>query len=126
MIAPVAAKERLDILDVIRGIAILFIFVANIEILSFYNYLPQITKIGLPFSGLNNILEKSMIVLVDGKFYTIFSMLFGAGFALQYHKFDSGRSGNFPAFFRRRMFGLLMIGFIHLLTFSFNSSSSSR
>lgn len=114
MISPVVAKERLDILDIIRGIAILFIFIANIEILSFYSSLSQSLKVGLSFSSLNNILEKSMLVLIDRKFYTIFAMLFGIGFALQFHKFNSNKSGNFPIFFRRRMFGLLIIGFFHL------------
>ena len=47
-------------------------------------------------------------MLVDGKFYTIFSLLFGIGFALFLMRHSRGR-------FVRRMLILVLIGAVHLL-----------
>jgi uncharacterized protein len=54
--------------------------------------------------------------LVDGKFYTLFSMLFGIGMVVQYTNLTS-RNKPFAPFFRVRMFWLLMIGIIHFIVF---------
>jgi hypothetical protein len=41
---PVPNKERIQFLDILRGIAILFILVANIRVLSGEYFIPDITK----------------------------------------------------------------------------------
>ncbi|MBK8340624.1 MAG: hypothetical protein IPK99_11810 [Flavobacteriales bacterium] len=49
------------------------------------------------------------MVLIDGKFYSIFSMLFGIGFGFFLAKGNDGLLR-----FYRRMFILLIIGWLHL------------
>ena len=55
-------------------------------------------------------------VLVDGKFYSIFSLLFGIGCVIQYNNATS-KGKSFASFFRKRMFWLFIIGLIHLCLF---------
>ena len=51
-------------------------------------------------------------LLIDGKFYTIFSLLFGAGFALQLARLTA-RGADGLRIYRRRVLILLAIGMIH-------------
>jgi uncharacterized protein len=51
-------------------------------------------------------------LLIDGKFYTIFSLLFGAGFALQIARL-AGRGADGLRIYRRRVLVLLGIGLVH-------------
>jgi hypothetical protein len=50
--------------------------------------------------------------LVEGKFHSLFSMLFGIGFALQAARADA-RGHDIGLFFRRRMAVLVLIGLTH-------------
>jgi uncharacterized protein len=54
--------------------------------------------------------------LVEGKFYSIFSMLLGAGFALQLSRVQArgAPATQFASFFRRRMLVLARIGLVHM------------
>src|SRR5690606_13006165 len=58
-------------------------------------------------------LDFIFFTLIDGKFYTIFSLLFGIGCAVQFQRMN-GRKMSFASFFKRRMFWLLIIGLVHL------------
>lgn len=113
MSAPITSKERLLILDVLRGISICFIFIANIEILSMFYMMPQFEMKSLLTATADRGFHYLSILLVDGKFYSIFSILFGVGFAMQYNKSIVSGSA-FTPFFIRRMLGLLLIGLVHL------------
>ena len=55
-----------------------------------------------------------MQALVEGKFYSIFSLLFGLGFALQMQRAES-RGGDGLPLFTRRIKVLMLIGLAHLL-----------
>jgi uncharacterized protein len=53
-------------------------------------------------------------VFVQGKFFTLFSLLFGAGFAVMAQRAEvAGR--DFTPFYLRRSAGLLLIGLCHAL-----------
>ena len=53
-------------------------------------------------------------LLLDGKFYTLFSLLFGVGCALQLQRLQAaGHDG--VRVYRRRMAVLLLIGFVHTM-----------
>jgi len=51
--------------------------------------------------------------LVEGKFYSVFAMLLGMGFALQASRADA-RGDHIGPFFRRRMAVLMLIGLTHM------------
>lgn len=112
-ITPTKKESRIQFLDVLRGIAILFIFIANIVYFSGYVFFPE--------EGLNpkatfffdKQLDFIMHTLIDGKFYSIFSLLFGIGCVIQYTNLEK-HGKPFGPFFRRRMLWLLVIGLIHL------------
>lgn len=109
---PVAASERISLLDALRGFAVFGIFVANMLHFSGYFFLSADARAALPFSAGDHILEFLIGVFVDGKFYSIFSLLFGIGFAVLLTRCDAaGRP--VTSFFRRRLTVLLVIGLIH-------------
>ena len=111
--APITNYDRIEFLDILRGIAVLFIFVANAFFLSGYFFLTDVEKVNFSLPWLDDAVHYLMLVLVEGKFYSIFSMLFGMGFVVQYENVRK-RQGNFNTFFIRRMAGLLLIGLLHL------------
>jgi uncharacterized protein len=110
---PVPGKERIQFLDILRGIAILFILIANIRVLSGEYFIPDLQKDAMKTASLDYILEILAFIFVDGKFYSVFSILFGIGFAVQYQRM-SINDKVFVPFFRKRMLGLLIIGSVHL------------
>lgn len=110
---PVPKKERIQYLDILRGIAILFILLANIQILSGVYFIPDEQKTVMKTASLDHVMEILAFIFVNGKFYSVFSILFGIGFALQYQRMNKDDKVFVP-FFRKRMLGLLIIGSVHL------------
>ncbi len=111
---PVAQTGRITHLDILRGIAILFIFLANTASFTGWVVLTPEERLGIDDTGISEFTSALMLILVDGKWYSIFSLLFGIGFAIQYDRVIQ-KGGNFPSFFSRRMLGLLLIGLVHLV-----------
>lgn len=113
-IQPVKKENRIDFLDVLRGIAILYIFTANIAYFSGYFVFPIESHLPSTNFVIDEYLDFIMYTLVDGKFYSIFSLLFGIGCFLQFDKLTK-LNKPFASFFRRRMLWLLVLGGIHLV-----------
>lgn len=109
---PVQTSERLDVLDVLRGTAIFGILIANIMVVSGYFFLDDAARTGLPTPAADATLDFLVRMLLEGKFYSIFSLLFGYGFAVQLTR-AAGRNLDFAPLFRRRLRGLLLIGLAH-------------
>lgn len=111
---PAAATpaERIEALDALRGFALLGILLANILVWSGWGLMTKDQQLAL--AGADGALWQYRFhhLVVDGKFYTLFSLLFGAGFALQLARIE-GRGGNGLAIYRRRVLVLLGIGLIH-------------
>ena len=110
-IKPTIASERLQVLDALRGFALFGILLANLYSFMGYNTYSPEEIIVLP------VLDRAVLFFIDwfveGKFYGIFSILFGVGFALQAERFRSANS-SFPAFWFRRMIVLCCIGLLHM------------
>lgn len=71
-----------------------------------------ITGIDPQLTGADRFSDALIYVLVQGKFYTLFSLLFGMGFAVMNKRAtDAGHA--FMPFYLRRSLGLLAIGLIH-------------
>lgn len=112
-LTPTKAINRIHFLDALRGIAIFFIFTANIPYLSGFFFFKEANPYAWAVFPFDEGFEMILHTLVDGKFYTIFSLLFGIGFTIQYENLKK-RDLSFKPFFRRRMFWLLIFGGLHL------------
>lgn len=111
-VSPVA--KRHVILDALRGFALLGICMANFPEFSLYSFLPTEASSMMPTSGWDYATKYFLSIFIDGKFYTIFSLLFGIGFSIIISNVAK-RGGNSFVVFYRRMFFLLLIGFLHLM-----------
>lgn len=109
--APVSSRERETFLDILRGFALLGIYIANLSFQSLYN--GQENKSGY-FYPFDNTMEFLHTMLIEGKFYTIFSLLFGWGVALQMQRMRDRNTEPVP-FIKRRLWAMLLLGFMHAL-----------
>ncbi|GAA0416576.1 DUF418 domain-containing protein [Massilia aurea] len=103
--------DRLNALDVLRGFALIGICIANVE---FFNRPVVESGQGIPagLHGLDWLVAFLVAYLVSGKFWTIFSLLFGMGFALMLERACvAGRP--FAPTYGRRVGVLLAIGLLH-------------
>jgi len=114
--ATAPTTQRIELLDVIRGFALIGILYANVLSWSGFKFLPfgEIRALG-------DFAESAMIYrylkfFVDTKFYTIFSLLFGIGFGLQISK-NKDNPGFIPLY-TRRLAWLLLIGILHAALWS--------
>lgn len=110
---PVGNSERIDVLDALRGFAIFGIFVINVRVFSGYSYMLDVDKNDLMLADWNAAFDWLHTVFFGGKFYTLFSLLFGIGFAIQFMR-ASSTDRSFKLHFSRRLFFLLLIGIVHL------------
>lgn len=111
---PVVERERIDAIDAIRGFALLGIFLVNIHF--FAVPFAKFMRPNPPESAstLDIVSHYGVKILCEGKFYPLFSMLFGMGLALQYSRaIESGR--RFFGIGLRRQFVLMLIGAAHAL-----------
>lgn len=115
-LAPVNNKERIELLDILRGFAILGIFIMNLLGFTFYWAFTDAEKAQFTYAHYDHTTRFLQNMLLEGKFYSIFSMLFGIGFAIYLSKAKD--NNDILAIFRRRLAILLIIGFIHLLLWS--------
>ena len=101
---PPQQKKRYVVLDALRGFAILGIILANFPEFSLWTFSDPST-----WTRTDTVTRAVQTFFVDGKFYTLFSLLFGVGFSIQI----ANAGGKLRTFYRR-MAVLLCIGLIHL------------
>ena len=109
-ISPISLQERIEILDVLRGLAICGILIGNMQWFSGYGFMPQALAEQSPLA--DRFTHFLVHFFVEGKFYSIFSFLFGFGFALQIARAEE-RGDQTASLFKRRLFWLLVIGLVH-------------
>ena len=113
-ISPVKTSERYVILDALRGFALLGICMANFPEFSLYTFLSPEAAAAMPTAVADTITRYLLYILVDGKFYTLFSLLFGIGFSIIIRNAERKGANGFRIFYRR-MGMLLLFGFLHLM-----------
>ena len=106
-------SDRIEVIDILRGVALLGILLMNMEALSGPLDL-AFTGIDPHWHGADRRADALIYVLVQGKFFTLFSLLFGAGFAIMAQRAEAARR-EFAPFYLRRSAGLLLIGLCHAL-----------
>lgn len=111
---PVSPRERSVVLDALRGLALLGICLANFPEFSLYTFQSQEVVSAMPTAGIDRVVRFLQYVFIDGKFYSLFSLLFGIGFSIiMAHSMEKGRNG--LAVFYRRMGLLALLGLLHLM-----------
>lgn len=110
---PITGPERIDMLDAIRGFALFGILLMNLEAFS-GPILQAMTGIDARLEGVDRWSDAFIYIFVQGKFWTLFSTLFGVGFAVMYERLQA-RGGDFQAMYRRRLWALLAFGLMHAL-----------
>ncbi len=104
---------RIEVLDVLRGFALLGIFLMNIE---YFNRPLQEFGEGIPATtfGWDYTVARLTEIFVTGKFWVLFSMLFGMGFVvMQTQAALNGRE--FKLLYLRRTIALLIFGLLHIV-----------
>ena len=103
VIGPVLRQERVEAIDILRGVAILGILIVNMQLFS--------TPEGLPVDGTA---ERLIYFFAQEKFKALFSFLFGLGLAVQMMRAEA-RGAHFLPLYARRLCVLFLIGVAHFL-----------
>lgn len=111
---PVSLSDRSDILDVLRGLALLGVLLDNLFAFTGWGFLTISIRETIPTWPADGVLGFLELTFVNGKFYSLFSMLFGIGFSIILIR-NEQRGINPLKIFYRRLFILLMIGAGHLM-----------
>ena len=112
-LVPITANQRIEALDVVRGFALLGIFLMNIE---YFNRTLGSFDQGMPrgLTGIDWFASWFIAYFVQGKFWTIFSLLFGMGFAVMMARAaQAGRE--FTVVYLRRALALAVFGAAHFV-----------
>jgi len=111
VIGPVRRQERIEAIDILRGVAILGILIVNMGLFS----LPE----GLPAhqlwpNAVDGAVERLKFFFAQEKFKALFSFLFGLGLAVQMIRAEA-RGARFLPLYARRLCVLFLIGVGHFL-----------
>ncbi len=110
---PTAAHQRLQALDVMRGVALLGIFIMNLPSMGRSFFEPDalaMQRIG-NYGASDHAVFMLSLAMLEGKFNGLFTLLFGMGLGLQLERLGPSDRGVIA----RRMITLLVFGLLHLL-----------
>jgi uncharacterized protein len=108
---PITSSERILYIDILRGMALFGILAANMR--GFNAPLDLYGNIRPLFHGRADLIAQGFIdIFIQGKFVTLFSFLFGLGFAVQMSR-AAARGAQFMSFYPRRLAALALFGLIH-------------
>jgi uncharacterized protein len=128
-VGPVTLAERIQFIDVLRGMALFGILAANMR--AFFAPIDVYDHTNVLFPGRADVIAQWFVLaFCQGKFISIFSFLFGMGFAIQMSRADA-KGVKFLSFYPRRLLALALFGVIHglviwsgdiLLTYAFSGA----
>lgn len=113
-IAPVAPDDRIEWIDAIRGIALFGVLVVNLITAFRVSIFQQF--IGVDSTGIHSsdgLVERIVALGFEEKAFSLFSLLFGIGLAIQFDRLSA--LGQPFYWLARRLAVLLAFGLIHLL-----------
>jgi uncharacterized protein len=112
-LGPVTTGERIEEIDVVRGFALLGIFLMNVE---FFNRSAMGIGEGMPrgLTGIDWFASWFIAYFVQGKFWTIFSLLFGMGFAVMLTRAERAQRKLMVPYLRR-ILALAVFGALHFI-----------
>ena len=112
-VAPVDPEGRSHFLDGLRGLALFGILIVNMAAFIGFGMNDEAGRAAAIGSAFDDLAEVTMEWLFTGKFYSVFSLLFGIGFAIQLGRLEARGEG--VARYIRRLVVLFGIGLAHLL-----------
>jgi uncharacterized protein len=110
VLSPVAPRERLATLDVLRGFALLGVLLGNLYMLYTFRWAAE----GEAMDTGDEIAEWFMRLVVEGRAQTLLTLLFGFGFAAQLLRAEDRGERVMPVYLRR-IAALFLIGWCHVL-----------
>lgn len=110
---PVASEERIVVLDVLRGFALLGIAIINMGWFSLPNGHETFEPRLFP-QTYNRAAEFIMVMVFGGKANSIFSLLFGFGLTIQMQR-AAAKGQEIAGMYLRRLFVLFIIGILHAI-----------
>jgi uncharacterized protein len=113
--APTAPQERVAALDILRGFALLGIFVMNLP--GFEASWFADSGVGQLPHAYDRIAASLRDVLASGKFNGLFSFLLGVGFTIQLERLEARDPRNATRIYTRRLLILLALGLLHGMVF---------
>lgn len=114
---PLPESERRPELDALRGLAIAGVLVVNSFAFAYPIFSSSPQAADVRFSGpADRIVQMAVALLLEGKFYTLLCILFGAGLMLQHRRAEARRIP-FGWFCIRRLLLLFVIGMAHGILF---------
>jgi uncharacterized protein len=113
---PVSRGERIYTLDVIRGFALLGIFIMNMPWFNTSFYAGMDGNEPWP-AWYDQWTQGATDILFAGKFNSMFSMLFAIGFIIQLERLDARDPEHARSTYLRRIFWLFVFGAIHMCVF---------
>jgi len=112
---PVSAAERVQLLDVLRGVALFGVFLVNFTSFASASIMATDEQLlSLPSAALDLTLYDLIEWLFVDKANTLFAFLFGLGFYLQMQRLEA-RGVDFFRVYLRRLTVLLVIGVLHMV-----------
>lgn len=115
VIAPVAVSERIQVVDVLRGFALFGILLVNMALFGGPVY-QVVTATGEAPADLDAWATFGIRFLAEGKFYSLFSLLFGFGLTMMLTR-SQARGVSFVPLYMRRLLVLLAFGLLHAVLF---------
>jgi uncharacterized protein len=109
---PVSPAERIDAIDVLRGIALLGVVAINVVSEFRVSIFEQFLSRKPTASPIDSVVEAILTLAVETKALALFSLLFGAGLAIQFDRLAG--SGRRTSLLVRRLAVLLAFGLLHL------------
>lgn len=113
-LSPVSEGDRIHQLDVIRGFALLGIVLVNMPTFLHPMLFLPVEALPVQYSRTDEWIRLLFNMFIQTKFYTIFSVLFGAGFYLFMHRAEQ-KGLPMKRLFARRLWVLFGFGTLHLL-----------
>ena len=112
-VGPITPHERIQIVDILRGVALFGILLVNMAFFKSAWVIGQSPASPSP-RMVDRLADQAIALFAEGKFFTLFSFLFGFGFAIQLVRAQQ-RGVDFVPRFIRRLLLLLLLGLAHAL-----------
>jgi len=110
------ASQRIAVLDIVRGFALLGILIMNMPGFG-ASFFAEADGSHLWTQPVDRVAENLREMLFSGKFNSMFSLLFGIGFTIQFSRLQASDPANAGRIYLRRLAVLAVLGVLHACVF---------